>query len=111
MAKILNPFTYRLNGNKAKGGQYNVIYETIGNRPVYRNGDYTIWKTSEYYETCWKNIVITQTTGAPRELVDALVSGVAPKLIASFYHYNRMREYTEHGKRIAKEIGFDITNI
>ena len=109
MAKVLSPFAYNLNGNK-QHGEYKVVYEQTG-RQIYRNCEYTIWKTSEYYETCWKNIVITQTTGAPRELVDALVSGVAPKLIASFYHYNRMREYTEHGKRIAKEIGFEITNI
>lgn len=109
MAKILNPFAYRLNGKK-QHGEYKVVYEQTGKK-IYRNGDYTIWKTSEYYETCWKNIVITQTTGAPRELVDALVSGIAPKIGASFYHYNRMREAINDGKRYAKEIGFDITNI
>jgi hypothetical protein len=109
MAKVLSPFAYNLNGQK-QHGEYKVVYEQTG-RQIYHNGDYTIWKTSEYYETCWKNIVITQTTGAPRELVDALVSGVAPKIGASFYHYNRMREAINDGKRYAKEIGFDITNI
>ena len=109
MAKVLNPFAYNLNGKK-QHGEYNVVYEQTG-KQIYRNGDYAIWKTSEYYETCWKNIVITQTTGAPRELVDALVSGVAPKIGASFYHYNCMREAINDGKRYAKEIGFDITNI
>ena len=110
MAKILNPFSYRLNGNKAKG-EYKVIYETIGNHPVYRNGDYSVWKDVSYYDTCWKNIIITQTTGAPKKLVDRMVTCVPPTDSVSFHHYNRMREAIMDGKRYAKEIGFEITNI
>ena len=111
MAQILNPFSYRLNGNKAKG-DYNIIEETTGNHPVYRNGDYTIWKVDKrFYNTCWKNIIITQTVGAPCELVDALTTGVPPTDSVSFHHYNRMREAINDGKQYAKEIGFDITNI
>ena len=111
MAKILNPFSYRLNGKKAKG-EYKVIDETIGNRPVYRNDDYTIWKVAErFYNTCWKNIIITQTVGAPKELVDAMATGVPPTNSVSLFHYNMMREALNDGKQYAKEIGFEITNI
>lgn len=110
MTKILNPFSYRLNGNKEKG-DYNVIEETTGNHPVYRNGDYTIWKVAERsYNTCWKNIIITQTVGAPKELVNALATGVPPA-DSSLFHYNRMREAINDGKQYAKEIGFVITKI
>lgn len=111
MAKVLNPFAYRLKGNKAKGGRYNVIYETIGKHPVYRNGDYSVWKAVSYYDTCWKNIIITQTTGAPKELVDAMATGVPPTDSVSFHHYNRMREALNDGKQFAKEIDFEIINI
>lgn len=110
MAKILNPFSYRLNGNKANG-EYKVIYETIGNRPVYRNGDYSVWKTVGGYDTCWKNIIITQTVGAPKELVDAMATGVPPTNSVSLFHYNMMREALNDGKKYAKEMGFEITNI
>lgn len=110
MAKVFNTFAYRLNGNKAKG-KYNVIYETIGNHPVYRNGDYSVWKVGNHHDTCWKNIIISQTTGAPKELVDALVDGVPPTDEASTYHYNRMREALSHGRHYATEMGFEITNI
>ena len=111
MAQILNPFAYRLNGNKAKGGQYNVIYKTTGIHPVYRNGDYTIWKNVSSYDTCWKNIIITQTTGVPKKLVDAMATGVPPTDSISFHHYNRMHEAIKDGKQYAQEIGFEITNI
>ena len=110
MAKILNPFSYRLNGKKANG-EHKVIYETIGNRTVYRNGDYSVWKAVRSYDTCWKNIIITQTVGAPKELVDAMATGVPPTDSVSFHHYNRMSEAIRDGKQYAKEIGFEITNI
>lgn len=111
MAKILNPFSYRLNGNKAKG-EYKVIDETIGNNPVYRNEEYTIWKVDKsFYNTCWKNIIITQTVGAPKELVDALANDVPPTNSVSLFHYNIMREAINDGKKYAKEMGFEIINI
>ena len=110
MAKILSPFAFRLNKNH-KCNDYETIHELTG-KLVYRNGDYTIWKEDKrFYNTCWKNIIITQTVGAPRELVDALINGVPPKDSVSLFHYDMMREAINDGKEYAKKIGFDITNI
>lgn len=110
MAQILNPFSFRLNRNHDRG-DYETIQELTG-KLVYRNDDYTIWKVDErFYNTCWKNIIITQTVGAPRELVDAMISGIPPTDNVSLFHYDMMREALNDGKRYAKEIGFDITNI
>ena len=110
MAQILNPYSFRLNKSH-KCDDYETIQVLTG-KLVYRNDDYTIWKVDKrFYNTCWKNIIITQTVGAPCELVDALINGVPPTDSVSLFHYNRMREAINAGKQYAKEIGFDITNI
>ena len=110
MAKILSPFAFRLNKNH-KCNDYETIQELTG-KQVYRNGDYTIWRVDKrFYNTCWKNIIITQTVGAPKELVDAMATGVPPTDSVSLFHYDMMREALNSGKQYAKETGFDITNI
>lgn len=111
MAQVLNPFGCSLNRNH-RTNQYKEI-EQVEGRPVYRKGDITIWRQGKkFYNTCWKNIIVTQTTGAPRELADALAAGVAPEQgSTSYHHYKRMCEAVEDGKRYAKELNFTITTI
>ncbi len=111
MAKVLNPFGCSLNRNHHTN-QYKEI-EQVEGRPVYRNGYFTIWKQGKkHYDTCWKNIIITQTVGAPRELVDALVAADAPKEgERGHYHYHRMIQAIEDGRRYASQLNFNITTI
>lgn len=110
MAQVLNPFAVRLNRGEGHS-RYGEIQEVTG-KPVYYNGYYSIWKRCpKCYDTCWKNIIITHTVGAPRELVDALVSGTAPTDKTSYYHYERMREAITDGLRYAKERDFEVNYI
>ena len=111
MALVLNPFGCSLNRNH-RTNYYRELQELTG-KPVYRNGDVTIWREQKKcYDTCWKNIIVTQTVGAPRELADALAAGVSPEHGSpSYHHYKRMCEAIEDGKRYAKELNFFITTI
>lgn len=111
MAQVLNPFGCSLNRNH-RTSYYREIQVLTG-KPVYRNGDVTIWREQKkFYTTCWKNIIVTQTVGAPRELADALESGIAPEQgTSSYHHYKRMREAIEDGMRYAMELNFTITTI
>lgn len=109
--QVINPFAVKLNGS-THVHRYNEV-EYLRGKCVYRNGDYTIWREQKKcYNTCWKNIIVTQTVGAPRELVDALTAGVAPEQnTPSYHHYHRMLQAIEDGKRYAKELNFTITTI
>ena len=110
MQKIINPFSVSLNRN-GHINRYNEV-EGLQGRCVYRNGDYTIWKKSpKFFNTCYKNIIITQTVGAPRELVDALVSNAKPTDATSNFHYERMKQAISDGLKYAKENNIQITTI
>lgn len=111
MAQVLNPFGCSLNRNH-RTSYYRETQELAG-KPVYRNGDITIWREQKKcYDTCWKNIIVTQTVGAPRELADALAAGIAPEQnTSSYHHYQRMLQAIEDGKRYARELNFTITTI
>lgn len=110
MNTIINPFAVRL--NIARGRKtYGEVEDLSGWRFVYRQGDCTIWKKSKtFFNTCWKNIIITQTTGAPKLLVDALYNG---KDLggSAHYHLQRMKEAVNDGVQYAQENKIKLFNL
>lgn len=109
MAKVINPFAVSLNKNHGKNA-YQEMNEVTG-KPVYRRGDYTIWKQEKkFYNTCYKNIIITQTVGAPKDLADALYEGMDMEGSAHF-HMQRMRKAITDGIAYAKENNIEVINI
>lgn len=110
MARIINPFAVRL--NIARGRKtYNEVENVSGWRLVYRQGDYTIWKISKtFFNTCLKNVIITQTVAAPKRLVDALYNGKELEGSAH-YHLKRMKEAIMDGMAYAKENNIEVVNI
>ena len=109
MATVINPFAVSLNKNHGKNA-YQEMNEVTG-KPVYRRGDYTIWKQEKkFYNTCYKNIIITQTVGAPKELCDALYESRDVKGSAHF-HLQRMRKAIMDGMAYAKENNIEVISI
>lgn len=109
MATVINPFAVSLNKNHGKN-TYHELEEVTG-KPVYQRGDYTIWKTAEkFYNTCYKNIIISQTTGAPKDLADALYEG---RELEGYVHHrmNRMKNALTDGMVYAKENNIKVINI
>lgn len=106
--KVMNPFAYRLN-NRHKHGQHQVITEVTG-KPVYQNGAYTTWKVGkEHYQTCWNNLIVTETVGVPRDLVDALVSSTTPQEhTTAYFAYQHAKENLTEAQRYAKRLKFDV---
>lgn len=109
MATVINPFAVSLNKNHGKNA-YQELQEVTG-KPVYRRGDYTIWKQDKkFYNTCYKNIIITQTVGAPKHLADALYEGRDMEGTDHF-HLQRMKEAITDGMAYAKENNIEVINI
>lgn len=109
MATVINPFAVRLNKNRGRES-YQELQEVTG-KPVYRRGDYTVWKKqAKFYNTCWKNIIITQTVGAPKDLCDALYEGRDMEGSAH-HHLLRMKAAITDGMAYAKENNIEVINI
>lgn len=109
MATVINPFAVRLNKKRGKNA-YQELEEVTG-KPVYRRGDYTIWKKAKkFYNTCYKNIIITQTTGAPKDLADALYEDRDVEGYAR-HHLQRMKEAIADGMVYAKKNNIEVINI
>lgn len=109
MATVINPFAVSLNQRRGREA-YQELQEVTG-KPVYRRGDYTIWKKAKtFYNTCYKNIIITQTTGAPKDLANALYEGRDMEGSAHF-HLQRMKEAITDGMAYAKENNIEVVNI
>lgn len=110
MNTIMNPFAVRL--NIARGRKtYNEVENISGCRLVYHQGDYTVWKKGKtFFNTCWKNVIITQTTGVPKILVDALYNGMDLEGSAH-YHLQRMKHAIMDGMAYAKENNIEVINI
>lgn len=109
MATVINPYSVSLNKNHGKN-DYQELQEVTG-KPVYRRGDYTIWKQDKaFYNTCYKNIIITQTVGAPKHLADALYEGRDMEGSAHF-HLQRMKAAITDGMAYAKENNIEVINI
>ena len=109
MATVINPFAVSLNKNHGKNA-YHELEEVTG-KPVYRRGDYTIWKQAKkFYDTCYKNIIISQTTDAPKDLADALYEG---RDIEGYerHRLQRMKKTITDGMAYANENNIKVINI
>lgn len=99
--KILNPFAFKLERKERR------FYE-VEDKPVYENGEYKTYRfDNKWYVTCRGNLIVTETTGIPKDLIDHLVRGVEPENYSK-HHYRRILEDYEYAKECAKQVGFDV---
>lgn len=99
--KILNPFAFILQRKERR------FYE-VEDKPVYKNGEYKTYRLdNKWYVTCRGNLIVTETLGIPKGLIEALVSGVEPNDYRR-NHYHRALDYYEYAKDFAKQVGFDV---
>lgn len=103
--KLLNPFAFYLERKERR------FYE-VGTKPVYQNGEYKTYNfssgTHKWFITCRGNIIVTETTGIPKDLIDALVEGKRPTDYSRF-HYDRMLREYDYGLKCAEAVGFEVT--
>lgn len=100
--KALNPFSVSLE-------KQNPFYEIEG-RPIYKNGDFSVYKygnVHNWFVYLWKNIIITERTGASKELVDRFANNDEPTDYSKFL-FRRSLEAIKNGKKYAKKLGFKI---
>lgn len=99
--KLLNPFAFYLERKERR------FYE-VGTKPVYVNGPYATYRfDNKWFVTCRGNIIVTETTGIPKDLIDALVEGKRPTDYSRF-HYDRMLREYDYGLKCAKAVGFEV---
>lgn len=109
MTKVLNPFAFMLERREDR------FYE-IKTKPVYKNGEYQVFKYPEsgrdhkWFVTCRKNLIVTETTGIPKNLIEALVAGKEPADYSK-YHYRRMLDNYQYALRCAQNVGFKVEDI
>ena len=104
---VLNPFSCKL--GKTGADRY---YNLTDKKCVYQNGIYKTFKFgNEWFVTCRKNIIVTETTGIPKELIDALVAARCPKEQNKRFRYLAIEEAYFVGRRFAKEENFKVKNI
>ena len=104
MPKVLNPFAFMLERRE------NRFYE-IKTKPVHKNGDYQVFKYAEkWYVTCWQNLIVTETTGIPIDLIEALVAGKEPADYSK-HHYHRALEAYHYALLYAQNVGFKVEEI
>lgn len=104
---VLNPFSYDL----GKRGT-DILYNITGKRCLYVSMNVKAFKMSDkHYITCMDNIVIAETTGIPRGLIDAVSFRFRPKGYVDGCRYDRMLEAYDNGCKIADENYFEVKNI
>lgn len=102
--KVLNPFAFILERRESR------FYE-LKTKPVYENGEYKVFKYADrYFVTCRKNMIVSETTGIPKDLIEALVAGKEPKDYSK-HHYRRMQEAYQDALQYAKSVGFNVEDI
>lgn len=102
--RVLNPFAFILERRELH------FYE-LKTKPVYENGEYKVFKYADrYYVTCRKNLIVSETTGIPKVLIEALVAGKEPDDYTK-YHYRRMQEAYKDALQYAKSVGFNVEDI
>lgn len=109
--QVINPYAIMLN-EKHGAKAYNPI-QSVDGKPVYRRNEYTIWKQEKrFYNTCYKNIIIHQTVGAPVTIVDILCGdGKEPLSHLEQLHVDRMKEAIRFGEEYANEHGIEIVEL
>ena len=104
MTKVLNPFAFSLERREDR------FYE-IKTKPVYKNGEYQVFKYADkWFVTCRKNLIVTETTGIPKDLIEALVAGKEPADYSK-YRYRRMLDAYQDALRCAQSVGFKVEDI
>lgn len=99
--RLLNPFAFWLERKERR-------FREIEDKPVYVNGEYRSYKVDkDYYVTCRRNLIVTETTGIPRFLIDRLVEGREPEDYRK-HHYLRMLEAYDYAVECAGKVGFKI---
>lgn len=99
--KVLNPFAFKLERKEHR------FYE-IDTKPVYVNGEYRTFRyDNKWYVTCRGNIIVTETTGVPVDLIEHLVAGVEPEDYSK-WHYRRILENWPYALQCAKRVGFTV---
>jgi len=100
--KCLNPFAFMLDRKDNR-------FCDIDTVPVYVNGDYATYRLSgNHYVTCKGNIVVHETTGIPKRMVDSLAEGNEPKDYSKFRYRRIVNEVIPYALEAAKKIGFEI---
>ncbi len=102
--KVLNPFAFILERRESR------FYE-LKTKPVYENGEYKVFRYADrYFVTCRKNLIVSETTGIPKGLIEALVAGKEPEDYTKHY-YRRMQEAYQDALQYAKSVGFKVEDI
>ena len=99
--EALNPYAFKLDRKESR------IYD-IKSEPSYENGPYKSYKYADrYYCTCRGNIIVMETTGIPKNLIEALVKDEEPKDYTR-HHFHRVKDIYLYALECAKQIGFDV---
>lgn len=99
----LNPFAFRLERHDCR------FYE-IKTKPVYKNGEYSTYKYADrYFVTCRGNIIVTETTNIPKDLIEHLVACKVP-VDYSKHHYRRILDAYSDGLSYAAKVNFEVIN-
>lgn len=98
---LLNPFSVLLKKPP---------FMDINTAPVYKNGDYRIYKLyDKHFVHTYKNIVICERCAANTELINNLINDTKPSGEADFYFlYERPKQAISEGIEAAKKLNFLI---
>jgi len=86
-------------------------FMTVYNAPIYKNGDYFIYKFSDkHFVYTFKNIVISERGGINKEMVNGLVSKTPPTTGKAdlYFLYQRPIEAIAEGLKYAKDLNFEV---
>ena len=97
--KALNPFSVELE-------RKNPFYEIEG-KPLYRNGNFSVYKFNSWYVYLYKNIIITERTGLSKDLVDRFANNDEPADYSK-HSFRRALEAINRGKRYARKLSFKV---
>ena len=97
--KALNPYAVRLE-------KQNPFYEITG-KPLYKNGDYSVYKFAGWFVYLYKNVIISERCGWSKEIVDRFANNDEPNDYSK-YIFRRALEALKDGKKFAKKLGFKI---
>lgn len=104
MMRLLNPFAFKLERKERR-------FYDVSTKPVYKNGEYSTYRyDGKWFVTCRNNIIVTETTGIPQKLIDALMAGERPSDYSK-HHYDRILRDYDYGLECAKQVGFEVDKL
>ena len=102
MKTLLNPFSVELKKQP---------FQEIQSEPVYKNGDFLIYKLYEkHFLHTFKNIIFAERCGKNIEMIENIIKNTPPENgTGKIYHeFFRPKETIQNGLRYAKELNFEI---